>query len=90
MGNVINPLELINEFGLDQLRFFLMRQVQFGNDGNFSKEELKRRCNSDLANNFGNLVQKSLNHDSKKLQCCYTTYQIVEKSDQLLLDNALA
>ncbi|MFZ8864552.1 MAG: methionine--tRNA ligase [Rickettsiales bacterium] len=88
LGNVINPLELINEFGLDQLRFFLMRQVQFGNDGNFSKEELKRRCNSDLANNFGNLVQRVLTMIQKNCNAAIPPYQIAEKSDQLLLDKA--
>lgn len=60
LGNVIAPQDLIAEYGLDQSRWFLMREVPFGNDGNFSKELLKNRVNSELANNIGNLVQRTL------------------------------
>jgi methionyl-tRNA synthetase len=88
LGNVIDPLELINEYGLDQLRFFLMRQVQFGNDGNFSKTELTRTCNSDLANNFGNLVQRVLAMIQKNCFALVPANQISEKIDQILLEKS--
>ncbi len=58
LGNVIDPYEIINEYGLDQIRFFLFREVPFGNDGDFSKKAISSRVNADLSNNFGNLVQR--------------------------------
>jgi methionyl-tRNA synthetase len=60
LGNVIDPLALIEEFGVDQLRYFLMRELTFGGDGNFSRASFIRRINSDLSNNIGNLVQRTL------------------------------
>ena len=59
LGNVIDPIALIDEFGLDQVRYFLMREINFGNDGNFSKENLVTRNNSELANKVGNLLQRT-------------------------------
>jgi len=59
LGNVIDPFGLVEEFGLDQVRYFLMREVTFGNDGNFSKENLITRNNSELANKIGNLLQRT-------------------------------
>jgi len=88
LGNVIDPVELVQEFGLDQVRFFLMRQVQFGNDGNFSKVELVRRCNSDLANNYGNLAQRVLSMIQKNCDAKVPAYQIEEAVDKKLLDKA--
>ena len=58
LGNVINPFELVEKYGLDQLRYFLMREVPFGNDGDFSNSQLINRVNSDLANSYGNLFQR--------------------------------
>ena len=60
LGNAIAPADLVSEFGLDQTRWFLMREVPFGNDGNFSRERLVTVINSELANNIGNLVQRTL------------------------------
>ena len=60
LGNAIDPIELINLYGLDQLRYFLMREVPFGNDGDFSKDAMINRINGDLSNNFGNLIQRVL------------------------------
>ena len=57
-GNVIDPYEIINKYGLDQIRFFLFREVPFGNDGDFSKDAIANRLNADLSNNYGNLVQR--------------------------------
>ncbi len=58
LGNVIDPYKIINEYGLDQIRFFLFREVPFGNDGDFSKNAISKRINADLSNNYGNLIQR--------------------------------
>lgn len=60
LGNVIDPNELAAEFGLDQTRYFLMREVPFGNDGDFSRRAMIHRMNGDLANDLGNLSQRVL------------------------------
>ncbi len=60
LGNVIDPVLIIDEYGLDQFRYFVLREVPFGNDGDFSIKALKNRINSDLANDLGNLCQRSL------------------------------
>ena len=57
-GNILDPLEIIKEYGLDPLRYYLIKEVSFGNDGNISQERLEDCINSDLANNFGNLCQR--------------------------------
>ena len=57
-GNILDPLEIINRYGLDPLRYYLIKEVSFGNDGNISQERLEDCINSDLANNFGNLCQR--------------------------------
>ena len=58
LGNVIDPYEMISQYGLDQIRFFLFREVPFGNDGDFSRKSIAKRVNADLSNNFGNLIQR--------------------------------
>jgi methionyl-tRNA synthetase len=60
LGNVIDPYELIKTYGLDPMRYFLLREVPFGNDGDFSRSAMIRRINSELANDLGNLAQRSL------------------------------
>jgi methionyl-tRNA synthetase len=60
LGNVIDPLQLIEQYGLDQTRYFLLREVPFGNDGDFSRAAMINRMNRDLANDYGNLVQRVL------------------------------
>ncbi len=65
LGNVIDPHALINEFGLDQTRYFLMREVPFGNDGNFSRDRMITVINSELANTIGNLCQRTLGFINK-------------------------
>ena len=60
IGNVIDPRELVDSFGLDAVRFFLLREVPFGNDGDFSRKALISRMNGELANDLGNLAQRSL------------------------------
>jgi methionyl-tRNA synthetase len=65
LGNAVSPTDLVAEFGLDQTRYFLMREVPFGNDGNFSRERMITVINSELANNLGNLVQRTLSMVAK-------------------------
>ncbi len=60
LGNVVDPLELAERFGVDQLRYFLLREVSFGQDGGYSAEAIVARCNAELANSFGNLAQRTL------------------------------
>ena len=60
LGNVVDPLELAERFGVDQLRYFLLREVSFGQDGSYSAEAIVTRCNAELANSFGNLAQRLL------------------------------
>ena len=61
LGNAINPLVLKEKYGVDPLRYFLIREIPFGQDGNFSEESLKKRINNELANELGNLISRTLN-----------------------------
>ncbi|HEX7854392.1 MAG TPA: methionine--tRNA ligase [Sphingobium sp.] len=67
LGNVADPLELAERFGVDQLRYFLLAEVTFGNDGSYSAEAIVQKSNSDLANSFGNLAQRTLSFIAKNL-----------------------
>jgi methionyl-tRNA synthetase len=60
LGNVVDPIELADRFGVDQLRYFFLREVSFGQDGSYSPETIILRCNAELANSFGNLAQRTL------------------------------
>ncbi|TIX89104.1 methionine--tRNA ligase [Rhizobium sp. P44RR-XXIV] len=60
LGNVVDPVNLVNHFGLDQVRYFFLREVSFGQDGSYSEEAIGIRINSDLANGIGNLASRSL------------------------------
>jgi len=60
LGNIIDPIEIVERYGLDQVRYFLLREVPFGNDGDFSHSAMVGRTNSDLANDLGNLAQRVL------------------------------
>ena len=64
-GNILDPVEIINNYGLDPLRYYLIKEVSFGNDGNISKEKLENCINSDLANNYGNLCQRVISFSEK-------------------------
>ena len=57
-GNILDPLEIVKKYGLDPLRYYLIKEVSFGNDGNISQDRLEDCINSDLANNYGNLCQR--------------------------------
>jgi methionyl-tRNA synthetase len=84
LGNVVDPYELIKAYGLDQTRYFLMREVPFGNDGDFSHAAMIRRINSDLANGVGNLAQRTLSQIAKNCGGA-----VPKHGDFLDADNAL-
>ncbi len=65
LGNVIDPFDLAGEYGVDQIRYFFLREVTFGQDGNYSSEAIANRINADLANDLGNLAQRSLSMIAK-------------------------
>lgn len=67
LGNVVAPADLVADYGLDTVRFFFMREFSFGQDGNYSEASILQRKNSDLANNLGNLAQRSLTMVAKNL-----------------------
>ena len=60
VGNVVDPFAMIDAYGVDAVRYFFMREVPFGQDGNYSHEAIVQRINADLANDLGNLAQRSL------------------------------
>ena len=64
-GNILDPIEMIKIYGLDQLRYYLVKEVSFGNDGNISNENIEYCINSDLANNYGNFCQRTLSFAEK-------------------------
>jgi methionyl-tRNA synthetase len=67
VGNIVDPVTLIDTFGVDQLRYFLLREVPFGQDGSYSEDAIITRINTDLANELGNLAQRSLSMVAKNL-----------------------
>jgi methionyl-tRNA synthetase len=68
LGNVVDPLELADRYGVDSLRYFLLREVTFGQDGTYSHEAIVSRANAELANSFGNLAQRTLSMIFKNLE----------------------
>ena len=67
VGNVVDPFNLAEQYGVDQVRYFFLREVPFGQDGNYNHEAIVARINADLANDFGNLAQRSLSMIAKQL-----------------------
>jgi methionyl-tRNA synthetase len=68
LGNVVDPIELADRYGVDQLRYFFLREVSFGQDGSYSPEAIVLRCNAELANSFGNLAQRTLSQIFKNCE----------------------
>jgi len=90
LGNVIDPLQLIERYGLEPVRYFLLREVPFGNDGDFSHAAMVRRMNGELANDFGNLAQRSLSMINKNCAAMVPTPGEFTVEDRALLDAAAA
>ncbi len=86
-GNILDPLDIIKEYGLDPLRYYLLKEVSFGNDGNISKDKLISCINSDLANNFGNLCQRVLAFTEKNLSLKVPKPDVFSSEDLILLNN---
>ncbi len=80
-GNVADPIELTRLYGVDALRYFLLREVAFGNDGSFSDEAIVTRANADLANSFGNLAQRTLSFIAKNLEGALPTAGAWDQDD---------
>ena len=86
LGNVIDPYDLVARYGLDQTRYFLLREVPFGNDGDFSHAAMVRRMNSDLANDYGNLCQRVLSMIAKNCDKSVPSAKLrLAQDDQQLL-----
>lgn len=88
LGNVIAPQDLIDTYGLDQSRYFLLREVPFGSDGDFSHAQAISRINSDLANGFGNLAQRTLSMIAKNCDGKVPNHGAFTDEDKALLKEA--
>lgn len=86
LGNVTDPLELAERFGVDALRYFLMREVAFGQDGSYSPEAIVQRANGELGNAFGNLAQRTLGFIAKNLEGYLPAIHGHEPADAALFD----
>ena len=86
LGNVVDPNDLIAAFGVDQLRYFLLREVTFGQDGSYSAEAIVAKVNADLANSFGNLAQRTLTQIVRNLGGGLPQIRGHEAADNALFD----
>ncbi len=88
VGNVIDPFALVDHYGLDQVRYFLLREVPFGQDGNYSHEAIVNRTNADLANDLGNLAQRSLSMIAKNCGGVVPQKGTLQEADEAILKQA--
>ena len=86
-GNILDPLDIIKKYGLDPLRYYLIKEVSFGNDGNISRDRLEDCINSDLANNYGNLCQRVIAFVFKNCDGKIPEKIEFKKDDLNMLDN---
>ena len=89
IGNVVDPIGLIEEFGADAIRYFLLREINLGQDGNFSRDALIQRINSDLANDLGNLLHRTLNMVGKFQQGVVLAPEGRSEIDASLIEDAM-
>ncbi|MEE1656542.1 methionine--tRNA ligase [Microvirga sp. CF3062] len=85
VGNVVDPFDLADTYGVDQIRYFFMREVPFGQDGNYSHEAIVNRINADLANDLGNLAQRSLSMIAKNCDASVPQPGELTQADQDML-----
>jgi methionyl-tRNA synthetase len=90
VGNVIGPADLVRDYGLDQMRYFFLREVPFGQDGSYSHEAIVNRINADLANDLGNLAQRSLSMIGKNCAGRAPAWGELSEADRAILDQAYA
>lgn len=83
-GNVVDPMALAEQFGVDNLRYFFMREIAFGQDGSYSPEAIVARANAELANSFGNLAQRTLSMIAKNMDGKLETFEPAEADTDLL------
>mgnify|MGYP000052295037 FL=1 len=88
LGNVIDPIELVEKYGLDQVRYFLLREVPFGKDGDFAHQAMINRMTSELANDYGNLAQRVLSMTTKNCDGVVPTPGTLTDADEGLLSSA--
>ncbi len=87
LGNILDPIEIIDQYGIDPLRYYLVKEVSLGNDGNISMENLKNCINNDLANNYGNLCQRVFSFVKKNCFNKIPNNNNLEGVDKKLLNN---
>ncbi len=85
-GNILDPLEIVDKYGLDPLRYYLLKEVSFGNDGSITQEKLEDCINSDLANNYGNLCQRVISFNEKNCNLLIPEKGNFEKEDLKILN----
>ena len=85
LGNILDPLEIIDKYGIDQLRYYLTKEVSLGNDGNVSLNNLKKCINNDLANNYGNLCQRVFSFIEKNCSNKIPKPKELDKKDNQLI-----
>ena len=85
VGNVVDPFTLADAYGVDPVRYFFLREVPFGQDGNYSHEAIVNRINADLANDLGNLAQRSLSMIGKQLGGVLPTPGAFSENDKTIL-----
>ncbi|MGL4634712.1 MAG: methionine--tRNA ligase [Beijerinckiaceae bacterium] len=90
VGNVVDPFDLVKAYGVDQVRYFFLREVAFGQDGNYSHEQIVNRINSELANDLGNLAQRSLSMIAKGCEGKVPVKGPLEDADSAMLTMAYA
>ncbi|HEY7842366.1 MAG TPA: methionine--tRNA ligase [Bradyrhizobium sp.] len=88
VGNVVDPFNLADQYGVDQIRYFFLREVAFGQDGNYNHEAIVARINADLANDLGNLAQRSLSMIAKQLGGTLPTPGEFSETDKAILAEA--
>jgi methionyl-tRNA synthetase len=88
VGNVVDPFNLADQYGVDQVRYFFLREVPFGQDGNYNHEAIVARINADLANDLGNLAQRSLSMIAKQLGGVLPEPGAFSDSDEAILAQA--
>ena len=88
VGNVIDPFSLVDHYGVDPVRYFFLREVPFGQDGNYSHEAIVQRINADLANDLGNLAQRSLSMIAKNCEGRVPESGVLSAADEAILARA--